>query len=140
MPYNSRKGAYKLVASSATETFYGSVAVINNSGQDIHENFLFPTLDGFKIEGLPAGSKEVGLNVPAGAMDIILLKRHGERRANFQFKAQMSGRPLPNKCVFQDKAPIMKASPQKQPARRITPPDQNAKRVHFEKEPAVVTK
>lgn len=87
LPYSSRKGAYKILSSSAAETFYGCIAVVNHSAQDIYENFVFTLLDGFKIEGQPAGSKEAGLNVPAGAMDIILLKRHGERKANFHFKA-----------------------------------------------------
>ena len=37
LPYNSRKGAYKVVDSKADETFYGTVTIVNDSSQDINE-------------------------------------------------------------------------------------------------------
>lgn len=55
MPYQSRKGAYKIVESVCYESLYGQVVVFNDSNQAIDETFSFDKLDGFLLVDEHAG-------------------------------------------------------------------------------------
>ena len=137
MPYKSRIGANKFHNFSSRDSFYGVVAVINDSSQPIYEKFIFPTLQGFRIEGMPPGSTETALNVEPGCKDIILLKRLGEQRANFHFKAQLAQRPFPIKSIFQETKQLaqpapLKASQIKNGALKQPPSVHSVKRVQFD--------
>jgi len=72
-PYTSKKGAYKIIDSSAEGSFYGCIAFINGSSQPLGEEITFTKLDGFKIWG--QNGNKVKMNVPAGESRAILLKR-----------------------------------------------------------------
>lgn len=65
LPYNSRKGAYKIIDSSADGSFYGCIALINESNSPLEEQIKFTKLDGFKIFE-PQGGNAMTLNVPGG--------------------------------------------------------------------------
>jgi hypothetical protein len=71
--YTSKKGAYKIIDSSAEGSFYGCVAIINMAQETVGEDITFTKLDGFKIWGQTG--KVVKLRVPAGESRAILLKR-----------------------------------------------------------------
>jgi len=49
--YTSKKGACKVIDTSATGSFYGCVAFINESSELLEEDIEFTKLDGFKIWG-----------------------------------------------------------------------------------------
>mmetsp|Transcript_21825 Transcript_21825/g.33783 ORF Transcript_21825/g.33783 Transcript_21825/m.33783 type:complete len:192 (-) Transcript_21825:1155-1730(-) len=55
--YDQRPGAFKLVQSKAEESFYGIVAVVNESNKEISEEIIFTKLDSFSLWGDHAGSK-----------------------------------------------------------------------------------
>ena len=41
MPYNSRKGAVKIVESVSLESLYGQLVIFNDSNQVINEDIIF---------------------------------------------------------------------------------------------------
>lgn len=49
--YTSKKGAYKIIESKAEGSFYGVVAIINESTGLLEEDIEFTKLEGFKIHG-----------------------------------------------------------------------------------------
>jgi len=71
--YTSKKGAYKIIDTSADGSFYGCVAFINLSTGTLGEDITFTKLEGFKIWGQTGNT--VKMNVPAGETRAILLKR-----------------------------------------------------------------
>ena len=59
MPYNSRKGAYKIVESEAYQSLHGQVAIVNESSQSIEEDLIFHTLTGFQLIGAQGNQVKV---------------------------------------------------------------------------------
>ena len=89
MPYNSKKGAFKLVQSESEESLYGILAIINDSQEEINETINFDKLDGFTLWGPHSNQKQVVVKCPAKQFYIILLHRKGETKASFKFSAMM---------------------------------------------------
>ena len=66
IPYNSRKGAYKILDSTSSESLYGQVVIINESKEHIKETLTFDKLERFFLVDQPAGKRSVEVNVPSG--------------------------------------------------------------------------
>lgn len=49
LPYNSKKGAYKILDSTSAETLYGQVVIINESAGELKETLTFDKLERFYI-------------------------------------------------------------------------------------------
>lgn len=63
IPYKSRKGAYKILDSTSSETLYGQVVIINESNEPLKETLTFDKLERFYLVDQPAGKRSVEVNL-----------------------------------------------------------------------------
>lgn len=75
MPYNSRKGAKKIVESVSGESLYGQLVIFNESPQEINEDIQFTKMDNFKLVGVVQGQNKINVVVQPGNAQAILLLR-----------------------------------------------------------------
>ena len=89
MPYQSKKGALKIVESISRESHYGAVAIINKSKESISEEFIFDSIKNMTLHGRKKGEKKFTVTCKPGETQAILLKRNDETSASFHFKSRL---------------------------------------------------
>jgi predicted membrane protein len=87
LPYNSRKGAVKIVESVSTESLYGQMVIFNDSNQHINEDIIFELTNMTMYN--TNGSTKVNASVAPGDFKVFLVHRIGEQKCGFKFKAAM---------------------------------------------------
>ena len=97
MPYQSKKGALKIVESISRESHYGAVAIINKSTESIAEEFIFDSIKNMTLHGRKKGEKKFTVTCKPGETQAILLKRNDETAASFHFKSRLLKAPAESK-------------------------------------------